>query len=91
MQPMPTDSESSARQRLLEAAAQVFMAEGYRASLDRITAHAGVARQTLYNHFHSKEALFDEVIRSTMREVLVTLEADAGDLRPAPPSPRACC
>ena len=59
------------------------MAEGYRASLDRIAAHAHVARQTLYNHFHCKEALFDEVIRNTMREVLVTLEADAGDLRPA--------
>lgn len=57
------------------------MKEGYRASVDRIAACAGVARQTLYNHFHSKEVLFEEVIRSTMRQVLVTLEAADGDLR----------
>jgi TetR/AcrR family transcriptional repressor of mexJK operon len=72
---------TAGRQRLLEAAAEAFMVEGYRASLDRIAARAGVARQTLYNHFQSKEALFEEVIRTTMRQVLVTLEAENGDLR----------
>lgn len=57
------------------------MEEGYRASLDRIAARAGVARQTLYNHFQSKEALFEAVIRTNMREVLVTLETTDGNLR----------
>jgi TetR/AcrR family transcriptional repressor of mexJK operon len=81
MQDTIENSPSIGRQRLLEAAAEAFMKEGYRASLDRIAARAGVARQTLYNHFQSKEALFEEVIRSTVRQVLVTLEAVDGDLR----------
>jgi len=58
-----------------------FAAEGYRASIDRIAARAGVARQTLYNHFRNKEALFEEVIRTAMRDVLVTLEVTGKDLR----------
>jgi TetR/AcrR family transcriptional repressor of mexJK operon len=74
-------TSTTGRLRLLEAAAEAFMEEGYRASLDRIAARAGVARQTIYNHFQSKEALFEEVIRTTMHQVLVTLEAEDGDLR----------
>jgi TetR/AcrR family transcriptional regulator, mexJK operon transcriptional repressor len=68
-------------QRLIEAATAAFAAEGYRASIDRIATHAGVARQTLYNHFPNKEALFEEVIRTAMRDVLVTLETTGEDLR----------
>jgi AcrR family transcriptional regulator len=74
-------ASTAGRQRLLDAAAEAFIEEGYRASLDRIAVRAGVARQTLYNHFHSKEALFEAVIRATMRQVLVTLETADGDLR----------
>lgn len=68
------------RQRLLEAACEAFREEGYQVSIDRIAARAQVARQTLYNHFHSKEELFGEVVRHSVQSVLVTLEGD-GDLR----------
>lgn len=68
------------RQRLVTAACEAFREEGYQVSIDRIAARAQVARQTLYNHFPSKEALFAEVVRQAISSVLVTLDGD-GDAR----------
>lgn len=49
---------SDACQRLIEAAEQLFYAEGINAvGIDRIIAEAGVAKMTLYNHFPSKDDL----------------------------------
>jgi TetR/AcrR family transcriptional repressor of mexJK operon len=64
------------RQRLLDAACEAFREEGYQVSIDRIAARAQVARQTLYNHFPGKDALFAEVIRHAIQSILVTLEGD---------------
>ena len=68
------------RQRLLDAACEAFREEGYQVSIDRIAARAQVARQTLYNHFPSKDALFAEVVRRAIQSVLVTLDGD-GEVR----------
>jgi TetR/AcrR family transcriptional repressor of mexJK operon len=68
------------RQRLLDAACEAFRDEGYQVSIDRIAARAQVARQTVYNHFPSKDALFAEVVRHAIQSVLVTLDRD-GDVR----------
>ncbi|MEO1768033.1 TetR/AcrR family transcriptional regulator [Thiobacter aerophilum] len=68
------------RQRVLEAACAAFREEGYQVSIERIAARAQVARQTLYNHFASKEALFAAVMRHAVQSILVTLEGE-GDLR----------
>ncbi len=49
---------ASARERLLEAASELFYAEGvHTVGVDRIVAHAGVAKATLYTLFGSKEGL----------------------------------
>ena len=46
------------RQRLLQAAAELFYRDGVGATgIDAITAHAGVARMSLYNNFSSKADL----------------------------------
>lgn len=76
---MTTEIEApqNVRQRLLDAACEAFREEGYRVSIDRIAARAQVARQTLYNHFPSKKALFEEVVRHAIRSILVTLEGDS--------------
>jgi len=74
------DTCPGTRQRLLEAACEAFREEGYQVSIDRIAARAQVARQTLYNHFHSKDELFGEVVRHSIMSVLVTLDGD-GDIR----------
>lgn len=75
-----SESSTDTRQRLLEAACAAFREEGYQVSIERIAARAQVARQTLYNHFASKEALFREVMRHAVQTILVTLEGD-GELR----------
>lgn len=74
--------ESDCRSRLIEAARLEFCRDGFRgASVDRIAATAGVAKQTLYNHFPSKEALFEETIRVGVRDIVVELGDAPGDLR----------
>jgi len=48
----------SARERLLDAASELFYAEGVQSvGIDRIISRAGVAKGSLYNTFGSKEAL----------------------------------
>jgi len=74
------DPPHGPRERLLAAACEAFREEGYQVSIDRIAARAQVARHTLYNHFHSKDALFGEVVRHSIQSVLVTLDGD-GDVR----------
>lgn len=74
-------SATDCRARLLQAATEVFVAEGYRAGVDRIAAVAGVAKQTLYNHFPGKADLFAEVIRQATTDLLITLDDDGEALR----------
>lgn len=74
------DFRQDTHQRLLEAACEAFREEGYQVSIDRIAARAKVARQTLYNHFPSKDALFAEVVRQAIASILVVLDGD-GDVR----------
>jgi AcrR family transcriptional regulator len=61
---MPTTAKSapeplpSASRRLLDAAGELFYAEGVQSvGIDRVIETAGVAKATLYNTFGSKEAL----------------------------------
>ena len=50
--------QRTARRRLLDAADELFYAEGVQTvGIDRIIEHAGVAKASLYNSFGSKEEL----------------------------------
>lgn len=71
------------RERLLCAASDAFFADGYRVSMEDIAARAGVAKQTLYNHFKSKDVLFGEVVRVGTQRILLALDGEPGDLRTA--------
>ena len=68
------------RERVLRAATAAFTLDGYRASIDRIAHRAGVAKQTVYSHFPSKDELFKEVVRAMASRVLVQLDGGK-DLR----------
>ena len=67
------------RSRVLRAATTSFLARGYASSVDDIARRAGVAKQTVYAHFPSKDALFKEVAHDLTRRVLVELEAEPHD------------
>jgi AcrR family transcriptional regulator len=50
------------KQRLVEATARIFAAEGYDAvSMRRVAAEAGCSQMAVYRHFESKEALIQHV------------------------------
>lgn len=74
-------SQTDTRARLIEAAADAFYTKGYACSMEAIAVRAGVAKQTLYNHFPSKDQLFTEVILRDSESMMTALVADEGDLR----------
>ena len=69
------------RSRVLRAATTSFLARGYGSSVDDIARRAGVAKQTVYHHFPSKDELFKEVARDLAKRILVGLEG--ADIRDA--------
>ena len=69
------------RERLLLAARELFLEQGYDASVDAIIDRAEVARQTFYNHFKNKESLFAEAIRSCFLDIIAPLNEHPDDLR----------
>lgn len=75
------DEQRHNRCRLLQAALEEFMAHGYRASTENIARRAGLSRQTLYNHFASKQELFAAVAREASKTLLATLHDEEGSLK----------
>lgn len=58
-----------AKERLLNAAAELFYREGVGATgIDAITAHAGVAKMSLYNNFSSKADLVHAYMERRLAE-----------------------
>ena len=56
--PSARGRQAPARERILEAAYELFSRQGIRAvGIDSIVESSGVARMTLYRHFASKDAL----------------------------------
>src|ERR1700722_15426075 len=54
-----------ARQRILDAAAELFYREGINATgVERLAAESSVSKRTLYQHFPSKTAVVEEHLRS---------------------------
>ncbi|MDE2234609.1 MAG: TetR/AcrR family transcriptional regulator [Gammaproteobacteria bacterium] len=67
-----TDSTGSASKRdaILEAANKLFLEVGFgAASMDSIASAAQVSKQTVYNHFGSKEELFAAMVRASCDEM----------------------
>lgn len=76
-----TSTASSTRNRLIEAAARIFLEEGVEAvSLDRVRQAAGVSNGSLYHHFptraHLAAALYLETLRAFHAALLKPLAAD---------------
>src|SRR3546814_15424608 len=76
----PSLSEQK-RAAILTAAVDVFLRGGYEAAgMDAIATEAGVAKQTIYNHFGSRDGLF--------RAIVSGLTAQLPSFLPQPDPPR---
>src|SRR4051812_29835968 len=63
------DAELSTRDKLLDAAAQLFLQNGYTAtSMDQVRQAAGVSNGSLYHHFPSKAQLADALYVQTLHD-----------------------
>jgi len=61
---MATRKHSAARDKIVEAASDLFFTQGYQATtIDDVIERSGVSRPTLYNHFKTKEELCVEYLR----------------------------
>lgn len=66
------------RAAILKTAAALFLERGYGGtSMDLIAAEAGVARQTIYNQFDSKEALFRAIFSALADDAMLPLAVAA--------------
>ncbi len=75
------------RDRLLEAAAEVFSAGGPDASLEAVAKRAGVGIGTLYRHFPTREALFEAVYRREVDQLSELAERLANEAEPVEAEP----
>ncbi|MFN4090690.1 MAG: TetR/AcrR family transcriptional regulator [Alphaproteobacteria bacterium] len=72
--PCRAGNSEQKRAAILQAAVAVFSKGGYEAAgMDAIAAEAGVAKQTIYNHFGSKDGLFRAIVADLAEELLATL------------------
>jgi AcrR family transcriptional regulator len=72
----PAGRSEQKRGAVLDAAAQLFLRDGFLGtSMDEVAALAEVSKQTLYKHFGDKEGLFREVIEAALRAVGDTAQA----------------
>jgi AcrR family transcriptional regulator len=67
--PLRRDAEQN-RQRLLDAAAEVFAEHGLEASVEEIARAAGVGMGTLYRRFPTKDALISALVHDVLTTML---------------------
>jgi TetR/AcrR family transcriptional regulator, mexJK operon transcriptional repressor len=82
MNAIADNTAPSKRDAILEAASKVFLEVGFgSASMDAIANEAKVSKQTVYNHFGSKEELFAAMIRKTCDQMTMAFAeaVKAGD------------
>jgi AcrR family transcriptional regulator len=80
--PLRADAQRN-RARILEAAEDVFAAEGIEVPVDLIAERAGVGVGTLYRHFPTKEKLCEAVLLDRLAVLTADAQALAGADDPA--------
>jgi AcrR family transcriptional regulator len=69
--------EAERRKRLCEAAAGVFLRDGYAAaSMEEVARAAGMSKRTLYQVFSSKAALFEETIAAALAPIALDTDLE---------------
>src|ERR1700749_5164954 len=80
-QPLRRDAARN-RQRILEAAADLFRQRGLSASLNDIAHHAGVGVGTVYRHFPNRDRLIDGLFEQRFEELVAYMEEALADPDP---------
>src|SRR5450755_5128969 len=58
------------RERILEAATELFLAEGYGStSIEAVAARAGISKRTFYDRFNDKTMLFAAVVHRIIEHI----------------------
>ena len=86
------------KQRILEKSLELFSAKGYDAvSVGEIAKAVGIKAPSLYNHFPSKQAIFDAILETTSAhyqkdtaEISVHVQDSQRISRFSPASQRSC-
>lgn len=72
-------SEADVTRRVLDAARDVFLKEGFDAAkLDAIAAAAGASKRTFYARFSSKADVFEAVVQRMIEEAFLPLAVEQG-------------
>lgn len=72
-------SPKTKRAAIIETATDLFLEYGYDGtSIDMIANKAGISRQTIYNQYENKEALFSAIIDDQMQLILSPLTSPIG-------------
>src|SRR5258707_15653542 len=78
------------RSQILDAAAQVFLENGYGgATIDLVVEHAGASKATAYSFFGDKDGLFAAIVEDRCQRILSAFGDPQGvgsHIRPALPS-----
>src|SRR5581483_6689826 len=72
--PLRKDAERN-RQRILDAARELFMERGLGVTLNDIAHHAGVGVGTVYRRFPDKDQLVDVLFEERLAEMVAMMEA----------------
>ncbi|UOR01309.1 TetR/AcrR family transcriptional regulator [Leucobacter allii] len=82
--PAPSARRLATRERLLEAAVEVFAEEGLQgASVEAVCQRAGFTRGAFYSNFSSKEELFLALLEREFARRAANLEAKTAEIAPA--------
>ncbi|MBA6440415.1 TetR/AcrR family transcriptional regulator [Streptomyces sp. GMR22] len=73
---------SDNRERILDAARELFATEGLKVPMREIARHAGVGPATLYRHFPTKQMLATEALRDEMRVCRAIVDEGHGEPDP---------
>lgn len=74
--PAPAAAQDAARQRVLAAARQRFLSQGFRSvTMDELADELGMSKKTLYQQFPSKAALLEAVVGDKLLELQADLTA----------------
>jgi AcrR family transcriptional regulator len=76
-------SEGERRDRLIQAAEDVFIERGYGlATMDDVSRRAGMSKKTIYQLFATKQALFAALIAQYTEHLMTPIKADDGSRSP---------